>query len=150
MIDFRFSYGSMPPFTWYDGASEGSFRFRINDGSGQGEDSPEPAYTETKASILRRYLPVFLIMSHQWEYNVFLNKMCHIFPYISSLDVALYQSFATMMKNRTLVLDLKETTADCHYWMLQTVSDFNVIINKVDTEHGVIGAWVTSQRHEWI
>ena len=50
----RFSYGSMP-YTWYDGASEGSFRFRINDGSVNGQESPEPAYTETKASILRRY-----------------------------------------------------------------------------------------------
>ena len=49
----RFGYGSVP-FTWYDGASEGSFRFRINDGSINGQDSPEPAYTETKASILRR------------------------------------------------------------------------------------------------
>ena len=43
------------PFTWYDGASEGSFRFRINDGN-DGQESPEPAYTETKASILRRYI----------------------------------------------------------------------------------------------
>ena len=43
------------PYTWYDGASEGSFRFRINDGSVNGQESPEPAYTETKASILRRY-----------------------------------------------------------------------------------------------
>ena len=49
----RFSYGSVP-FTWYDGASEGSFRFKINDEGVNGQDSPEPAYTETKASILRR------------------------------------------------------------------------------------------------
>ena len=42
------------PFTWYDGASEGSFRFRINDDNANAQESPEPAYTETKASILRR------------------------------------------------------------------------------------------------
>ena len=107
----------MPPFTWYDGASEGSFRFRMNDGSGQGEDSPEPAYTETKASILRRYLPFWMISqsNNQMIFNIFLNEIEQIFPYISSLDVALYQNFAMTMKKITLASDLKGITADCHY-----------------------------------
>ena len=42
------------PFTWDDGASEGSFRFLTNDDCTNEGESPEPAYTETKASILRR------------------------------------------------------------------------------------------------